>query len=551
MKVVVIGLDGATFYVLKPWIDAGYLPNLAYMIRKSVSGNLKSTIPPLTAPAWASFMTGKNPGKHGLYDFHRYNPTKEPPASLVNSMDIQSRTLWQILNEKGLKVGVINVPMNYPPPQVDGFLISGFDAPSVESDFTYPEELRVELLQKFPDYSFIPEKGYDHKLLETNYGFNSLLRELERIIQIRGEAALYLMERYLWDFFMVQFQNTDTLQHFFWEYVDPNIYDVNLQRKRAILKFYQRLDGLIGRIFETAEKQTQRVIKIILSDHGFSSYCGSINPNKLLVENGYLCIEQRLKEKPESFSSWRKLKRTIGEISPPFVVIVYKKLTGATGESPIHGIRNSFFDSFSQVNWKQTKACVLSSKSSCGLLYFNQQGRNPGEATELSKEYKDELIEKFNQMRDPISGAFIFRKICKGEEIYSGKAGHPPDLVLIPQEMIVSSSIGNQFIEHYEKVVGGHLEDGIFIVEGYEINENQEIHSAEIIDLAPTILQLFGLPIPEDMDGKVLTEVFKVTPDIRYEAVSELSVGKVDGYELSDQDTEAVEKRLKALGYLE
>ena len=546
MQTLVIGLDGATFHVLKPWIEAGHLPNLGSMIRKGVSGNLRSTIPPITPPAWTSFMTGKNPDKHGVYDFQKYDPGKNPPFLLANSTNIQSRTLWQILSENGLRVGVINVPMNYPPPPVNGFVISGFDAPSLESSFTYPEELRAELLHKFPDYSFVPEKGYDIDLLKTDYGFSKLLSGLKQVAQMRGETALYFMEHYPCDFFMVHFQTTDSLQHHLWEYVDPDIRDANPQRRQAVLEFYKELDGQIGRIFEASDRQFQDVARIILSDHGFSRCYGAVSPNKILAETGYLHFREEPSRKSQSLNIWGKLKGMGRKVCPPPVLSAYRKLKGTSSDN---WARKRFLyplKEFSQVDWLRTTAFVT--PSIYGLLYFNRQNGN----SELRERCAEELLEKLNQIRHPVSGASILKKVCRGSDIYSSQVNQPPDLVFIPQDGInILSNADSLFTEYHERIVGNHHENGLFIMEGPDIIEGQEIQGTEIIDLAPTILQIMGLPVPEDMDGRVLVDAFRAPQKIRYESAKEQTPDTTGEYISSAQDTEAVRKRLKDLGYFQ
>ena len=131
-RFLVIGIDGGTFDLIRPWAEAGDLPNLARLMAEGVHGPLESTLPPVTAPAWSTFATGKNPGKHGVFDFilpmgGRYD--------LVNATSIHAPTLWQIISEAGLKCGVMNVPVTYPPAPINGFVIGGMLSP-VSGAFT-------------------------------------------------------------------------------------------------------------------------------------------------------------------------------------------------------------------------------------------------------------------------------------------------------------------------------------------------------------------------------------------------------------------------------
>ena len=154
-RVLVIGLDGVPPDLLRPWIEAGELPTMAHLVRQGASGTLRSTMPPTSGPSWSSFMTGKNPGKTGIYDFlHRAQGSYHfPPvnASLRDGLD-----LWQILSQAGRRVGVLNVPLTYPIRPVNGFMISGWMTPYSAKDYVYPPELDAELRQAVGDYRIYP-----------------------------------------------------------------------------------------------------------------------------------------------------------------------------------------------------------------------------------------------------------------------------------------------------------------------------------------------------------------------------------------------------------
>ncbi|PYK24434.1 MAG: phosphodiesterase, partial [Verrucomicrobia bacterium] len=145
-KVVVIGLDAATWTVIRPWMAEGKMPNLAKLMKAGVSGTLESILPPITPPAWTSFMTGKNPGKHGIFHFVE---TEHGGYAMnyANATSRRSPTVWKLLNNAGYSVGTMNIPFTYPPEPLNGFQISGMDTPSETSPFIHPPELREELVK--------------------------------------------------------------------------------------------------------------------------------------------------------------------------------------------------------------------------------------------------------------------------------------------------------------------------------------------------------------------------------------------------------------------
>jgi predicted AlkP superfamily phosphohydrolase/phosphomutase len=121
-KVLIISIDGGSWNVLKPLKKRGVIPHISKLMERGCHGILYSTNPPVTPPAWTSFMTGKNPGKHGIFDFRIYDHFTASDSFALFSK-IQSETLWEILNAGGKKVGVINLPLTYPPPPIASFVV--------------------------------------------------------------------------------------------------------------------------------------------------------------------------------------------------------------------------------------------------------------------------------------------------------------------------------------------------------------------------------------------------------------------------------------------
>ena len=227
-RVLIIGLDGATFDVLDPLMDAGRMPHLKALIENGSFGILDSTKPPVTPAAWTTFMTGKGPGTHGIIDFERYDVATNS-LSFNSTFEIREKTLWEILSEKGLKVGSINVPMTYPPTPVNGFMISGFETPSIKAEFTYPPELKELILREIPGYN------YKSRWKRKVFGGEKLFAENLAYIANSFEQGVKLVhlcgEKYGWDALMVLYKLVDNLQHKVWKYVDPEFAGQNPKRE--------------------------------------------------------------------------------------------------------------------------------------------------------------------------------------------------------------------------------------------------------------------------------------------------------------------------------
>ncbi len=226
-RILIIGLDGATLDLIAPWAEAGHLPNISSMMQKGVYGKLRSVQPVISAAAWTTFMTGCNPGKHGIYDFV-YRETNGYRLRPVTSRNIQQPTLWHLLSEQDRQVGIMNVPMTFPPEKVNGFLVSGLGTPNFK-EFTYPEELGDELLAE----------GYrvNRKMYYPGDDRDGFLQDTQELIDGITTSAIKLLTTREWDLFTVVYRETDDVPHGFWRDMDPEHpqHDPNSPYKDAIL----------------------------------------------------------------------------------------------------------------------------------------------------------------------------------------------------------------------------------------------------------------------------------------------------------------------------
>ncbi len=264
-KVVVIGLDAATWTVIRPCMAEGKMPNLAKLMKAGVSGTLESILPPITPPAWTSFMTGKNPGKHGIFHFVE-TEYGGYAMKYANATSRRSPTVWKLLNNAGYSVGTMNIPFTYPPEPLNEFQISGMDTPSETSPFIHPPELREELVKHLGgiqlDLRFLGAMSTDERR-------NQVLAEMEQMDNQWTKAALYLLENHPQDVMMFVFMSIDTVQHYFWQHMDKGhfLHDLKLAPKfgDAVRKVYERLDAAAGQIIDRLPPETTL---FVVSDHG-------------------------------------------------------------------------------------------------------------------------------------------------------------------------------------------------------------------------------------------------------------------------------------------
>lgn len=518
-RVIIIGLDGATPQLVFPWAKEGKLPNLAKLIENGASGNLKSTIPPMTAAAWTSSVTGKNPGKHGIYHFIEYQH-KTYDYRIISSKDVKSKTIWKILNGAGKKVGVMQVPITYPPEKVNGFIVTdGLTTPGPDSNFTYPVELKEELLH---DYNF--KLSSTEKYYEGNE--DKYIADLSYIEDRKAQATIELMKKHTWDFFMIVYSNIDAMQHFFWKHMDSTHpgYDPEKAKKYgdAILKFYQKLDGIVGDMLKIIDEDTT---VIIMSDHGFGPLYKELHLNKWLKDYGLLNVKS--KEDTTAARYWLSKSGLTREMVS--TLLVKHGLKGITKIIP-DKLKKSMPSHYTptEVDWSRTKAYSLATH---GMMYINLKGRNPEGIVEPGREYeelRDYIIRELLKLKDPETGKNIVDKVFKSEELYFGQGvNNAPDLfVLTDMTYHNIGRLDDKLIKPAWKLdeadlngklsllnkqrslgSGNHRINGIFIMNGKNIKKNSKIDNAEIIDIAPTVLHLMGTPVPEDMDGKVLKDI--------------------------------------------
>ncbi|HLG29587.1 MAG TPA: alkaline phosphatase family protein, partial [Candidatus Brocadiales bacterium] len=279
-KLFVLGLDAATFDLISPWVKEGLLPNFARLMQTGTWGELRSTLHPLSPPAWTSFMTGKNPGKHGIYDFVVHKP-QSYELLYTNGGMRKGATIWRLLSDAGKKVVVVNVPMTYPPEEVNGINISGFDAPGLDSNFVYPPSVYKEIQNALGEYI----------LRDYAQGHNpaTFLQQIHTTLDFQKKLLFYMMKHYEWDFYMTVFNAIDLVQHGYWQYMDESFTSISpeerVQYGSSIKDMYIKIDGILGELLAILPEETDLVI---LSDHGAGRCRKAVFMNKWLESQGLL-----------------------------------------------------------------------------------------------------------------------------------------------------------------------------------------------------------------------------------------------------------------------
>jgi len=460
-KVVIIGLDGLNPDLVYDWKDE--LPTIRKLMNRGIHGRIKSTVPPTTAAAWTSLMSGKNPGQFGFWGSTYRDDYSYGEPRLVNSQRIRTDTLYDILPRYGKKVAIINVPVTYPPLNIpDGFCVSSV-ALDVKGGLTYPAELKEEITKVVGEYLT------DACEVEADFAQMDKDKVLERIYKMdqqRFDLLGHFIQNKNCDFVCCVITGTDRVPRLFYGYLDKSYmkYTHDSKYEDAIKNHYKFCDHNIGRIVELVDKET---VIIVTSGYRAQRLDGAINLSEWLIREGYMNLNSRPKQ-------------------------------------PVPLSR-------ADVNWANTKAWTV---GCTGQIYLNLEGREPQGIVppEGYDDLLDEIGEKLRGISDQ-KGKRFDTMIYKRKDIHFGEyANLGPDLFVYFNSCLWNSSelIGYDSIYSYqapeEPDDTGQGPYGFFAMAGSTTPNSGEFSEADLLDIAPTVLQLMETSIPPDMEGKVLVE---------------------------------------------
>jgi predicted AlkP superfamily phosphohydrolase/phosphomutase len=528
MRTLFIGLDGATFTVLDALTSADdgrdpVMPFLAQMYRDGARSILRSTPNPLTPPAWMSLMTGKNPGKHGVFDFIRVEDRGDDVFfTLYDSRDCLAENIWSIAGRQDKRVGALNFPITAPPPEdLNGFMVPGFVPWRHLRRNTFPGDL-FDLLKTVPEFDF-KELAWD---FEREKKATDYLSDEDRERWVRYHLprekqwfviSQFLMKEKAPDMMAVMFDGVDKLQHQAWAFIDPNVPhdtgDAYHQRMRELcLDYFGRLDGYIKGLVEAAGPDAQ---VFVASDHGFTATTEVVRINAYLAEKGYL----KWKELPDTEEAERR--------------------------------EDSMF---ANLDWADTVAyCPTGSSNGISIRVCREPGQ-PGVKPEEYEALRDRLIEDLRELRDSETGEPVITSVFKREEVFEGPAtSRTPDLLLVLRDRgFVSIRNKVPVVQRRDEVAGTHHPDGVLFAYGPGIRQGEMTDSYNVTDVGATLLYSLGLEVPEDFDGQVTEGVFtqeylQQNPVVMGAATAGPNQNGEADYETDD---EKVKQQLKMLGYL-
>lgn len=462
MKIAIIGLDSVPPELMFSKL-LSKLPNIKKMYEQGFHGNLTTCHPPITVPAWMVMMTGKNPGKLGIYGFRHRKGHAYKDGYIVNSTNVNEETVWQTLGKEGKKSIVLGVPPGYPPKSIENCnLISCFITPNQDKAFTYPAELKQEVLS-------VTNGKYIFDVTFRTENRDAIKKELFEMTEKRFDVAEYLAKNKPWDFFIIHEIGFDRLHHAFWKYFDPTHpkYVPGNEYEHLDEEYYKMVDERIGKLVDVFGRDC---LTFILSDHGSKGM------------HGAFCINQ-----------WLERERYLSFKTPPNGVTDIDK---------------------ADIDWSKTKAWGWGGYYA--RIFFNVKGREPSgiiDPKDLEQE-KKKFVAKINSIVDH-TGKKMNNFVFEPDELYGTARGDKPDLMVYFGDLNWRSAgtVGHDSLYLFENDTGPddsvHSMEGIFLMYNPQKDlGGRELEGLKIEDIGPTLLKLYGIDHKRDeIDGHILKDV--------------------------------------------
>lgn len=523
-RAVVLGLDGVPWGLLRDWVEAGHLPNVARLFDEGASGVLESTTPAHTALAWPSIATGTWPDQHGVYDFQRLRA--DHTHRMNTSRDVARPALWELAEPSVAG----NVPMTYPATAVDGAVVTGMMTPRRDEGFAHPPALGDAVADEIPDYQIGLDWGeYADREGEFEDDLADLLAartELRETLQRRAGDD--------WRLFFFVYTAPDRLQHLVWD-------------ESVLLSWYERFDDVVGDVMDYAAAHD--AVLTVVSDHGFGPNETVVSAAAVLAEAGYLARREQ--------SGVRGVLAGLGIDKDS--VLSKLEAVGISEQDLVDYVPQGFVDvaamqvpgehSLYDVDHANTAAFA----HGAGSVYVNDTARFEDGVVDPAQRpaVRDELVELFEGVTDPETGERVF-EVADGTNLFP-RDDDAPDLVLSGRRGYeVLTMLTEEVFHDADAKAAGHRPEGVFFAWGPGVQPGSRVRDAAVVDVAPTVLHAIGEPVPDHVDGDVLEAVFDPDGEPAGRPVETVDLD----YDADDPggaagESSDVADRLRGLGYIE
>ncbi|MGH2786859.1 MAG: alkaline phosphatase family protein [Actinomycetota bacterium] len=535
-KLALVGLDGATFRVLDPLLEQGVMPALHRLRQRGTGAILRSTVPTYTPPAWVSMATGVNPGRHGVFGFLAGTPQER--VEIAHAGLIDEPPMWRFLGEKGLRTGVFNIPMFYPPEPVNGFMVAGGLAagwtetsrPNFSTDHSVTELVGRIAGRRYPLDTVVS--------YESDWDRPEIVERIIDVQRLRRQVLGALLDHSEVDVVFAVFEGVDRLQHLQYQYiVDCSEWyarpEAASMRDHAIA-YFAELDRAIDELATWAGPDGNL---LIVSDHGFGPWEKTLNLNLLLASWGYtrLPAVSRFTRAKVLAGTGQRLARRV--VPRPLLHRIKARVQAG-------------------IDWEQSRA--FASHVAEQGIHINVRGELPRgvvDATDVPR-LELELTERLLDLEDPADGGPVVDRIVGRREVV-----HGPHLTRSPHlfpfcrdqryELSDTLAARGPLTDHRDRPWGYHHTNGILVAAGPTVRASTSQGTVDIVDVLPTAFHLLGLPVPAGLDGRVATELLRdeaaAATTEPYRSTGERS----ESSPYSEEEEAQIEQSLRGLGYLE
>lgn len=477
-----LGIDSATWDLIKPWVRQGKLPGFAKLLKTGTTLNLRSTIPPLTPVAWTSLYTGVNAGKHNVFDFYRMDKNDQININLASDNAVP--TIFELLSQAQKKIAVCNLPFTYPVKPIKGLLLSGFLTPNLDSDFLYPRTLQKEFKKRFPDYRFTEKARYGLDKQSQQRYFQELIASVKQKIK----AFDWVEAQANWDLMAVNFMEVDHVQHWFFK------------KKEKLLKVYELIDAyLLAKL--NSDKYDQ---VMVFSDHGAGPYYRNLNLNTLFLQKGLLKLKNRWQTRLKKLLF--DLGLTVSNVTK--LALRLNRLPGSKqGRSQAQKIK--LFLDLTDIDYERSIALAFGYYGNIYLLQKNEQAKTRVKAVLKALKYQ---------------GKPVIDGLWENKQVYSGPfAKNGPDLLYSAGNYSFGASAITPFLDNqvfstpHTLKTGEHRPLGIFALSKRARLNNLKRKEINIYETSATMLDLLGISIPVYFEGQTIlakTNQKKIASDL-------------------------------------
>ena len=540
MRILALGVDGADYDLVRELLALGRLPTIARVAGAGAFGPLRSTIPAVTPTAWSSFLTGLNPGAHGIFNFST-NPNRGRQR-LESAASRAGTPLWRPLAAAGIRSAFVGIPFTYPAEEFPGLVVTGYGGP--ERPQILPDEARRRIFDAFPDLVTAHHPAKE-RWWEDFERYSARL--VEHVGEIAGVCRLALELDPELRLLCVDFMSADHAGHLGYARLDPDhpAHDPTAAGDELV-RVYEAVDRACGELIDDVERRFgEEPTVLILSDHGMKPVYWYFHANRWLEEHGYLRYRHR---------SLQPLRR--GRLSR--LAAVDQRLVRTTrpyGRAldlvpflPAPGPDRAFAD----IDFGSTRAYAFATGGQIFLGEVSGARDDPHLA--------DELEQALASVAHPETGRPAFAVLRK-EELYHGPyLAKAPELIVLPRDERINVDASRRPWRHaFERLErldpasfhgysGHHGVTGIFAASGPGIRASEVPDGTGITQLPATIIRLFGLAT-EGLDGSPIEAVLAPVGPAVAVAVSEQAQPPSDQPVYSADEERRMVERLRDLGY--